>query len=128
MTGRLLLAALGLSLIPGIACSLLSKGPGATVRAFYLHLGKGEIDAAQQLLSSKVAAQLGAGKMRSVLESTARDIAKKQGISGVEVTREDVQGELASVTVLVTFGDRSTKTDDGKLVKEEGQWKLEASK
>jgi len=120
--------AVGLVLFSTTACSLLSPGPAATVSRFYRHLEKGEIEDAQKLLSSKLVGQLGAGKLRAGLEGAAREISGKQGIRNIAVQKEEIQGELATVTIVVTFGDGSTKTDNSKLVKEQGRWKLDASK
>jgi Domain of unknown function (DUF4878) len=128
MTPRYHRLAIGLVLLSTVACSALSPGPAATVSRFYRHLEKGEIEDAQKLLSSKLVGRLGADKLRSGLGAAAGEISGKQGIRNLEVQKEEVQGELATVTVLIAFGDGSTKTDNSKLVKEQGAWKLDASK
>jgi len=130
MTPRVSCVALGLTVVLGLtmACSLLSTGPAATVSRFYGLLEKGKIEDAQKLLSSRVVGQLGTAKMRAALEAGAQDISKKQGIRDIKVQKEEIQGDLASVTVLITYGNGSTDTENAKLVKERGSWKLDISK
>ena len=109
-------------------CGLFSAGPGATSTAFYRHLEKGEIEAARQMLSSGFVAQLGEQKVRSALEQGAREISEKNGIKSIDIEREDVQGELATVSVRVTYGNDSNDTQNLKLSKENGEWKITPSK
>ena len=53
MTPRRCSLALGLVLCSTVACSLLEPGPGATLIQFSRHLEQGEIEDAQNLLSSE---------------------------------------------------------------------------
>ena len=120
--------ALTLFLVSAIACSLLSAGPADTVQKFFRHLEKGQIADASALLSSRAVGQVPPEKLRSGLENGARQIASKGGIRSVKVQKEEIQGELASVTLLITYGNGSTESDNSKLVKEDGRWKLAPSK
>ena len=128
MTSHSRSLALALVLVSAIACSLVSSGPAATAQQFYRHLEKGQIEDAHTLLSSTALSQLPAEKLRSGLEAGARQIASRGGIRSIKVEKEEVQGELASVTLLITYGNGSTETDTSKLVKEKGRWKLAPSK
>ena len=124
---RSLILGLALILMATVTCSL-SQGPGGAVTSFFRHLEKGEITEAQGLLAAKVVGRVDASKLRAGLETMAREISAKQGIKNIQVQKEEVQGELATVETLITLGDGSTKADTTKLVKEQGAWKLDVSK
>ena len=125
MTPRRCSLALGLVLCSTVACSLVEPGPGATLIQFSRHLEQGEIEDAQNLLSSNTLEQVGAAKLRTLLGGSARDITEKQGIDNIEIQDEEIQGELATATSVVTFGDGSMSTQTANFINEQGQWKID---
>ncbi|HSL84959.1 MAG TPA: DUF4878 domain-containing protein [Thermoanaerobaculia bacterium] len=118
------IACLALVLVSGC----LPSGPAQTAREFYDNVGAGEIEAAIDLLSSQIVSQLGREKLRAGLRELARDIQGKGGIEKVEVTEESVQGEIATVSVTVRFGDGSTESETMHLVREDGAWRIQPEK
>jgi hypothetical protein len=55
-------------------------------------------------------------------------IAAKKGVSDLSLVEGEVTDQLAEVKVTVTFGDGSSETEDWKLIKEEGHWRLTVDK
>lgn len=121
---RTVIACLALVLVSGCRPS----GPAQTARAFYDNVAAGEIEAAIDLLSGQIVSQLGREKLRAGLREVARDIQEKGGLEEVEITEESVQGEIATVSVTVRFGDGSTESETMHLVREEGAWRIQPEK
>jgi hypothetical protein len=112
-----------------MACTILRPGPAATVKQFYKSVEAGNLDDAIKLLSGQLRSQIGDQKLRAALAEQARDIKQRQqGIRSISVEKEDVQGQIATVTLLLTFGDGTTKRDVTKLVLENNSWKISPSK
>ncbi len=108
-------------------CALIRPGPAATCTSFYRHLENGEITEAQALVSARLVQQMGQ-KMRAGLEEEARNIKARGGISDIKIVSEEVNGELATVKMVVTFGNQSAKEDTSKLTLENGRWRLAGGK
>lgn len=108
-------------------CALIRPGPAATCMSFYRHLENGEITEAQALVSARLVQQMGQ-KMRAGLEEESRNIKARGGISDIKIVSEEVHGELATVKMVVTFGNQSTKEDTSKLTLEDGRWRLAGGK
>lgn len=68
---------------------------------------------------------LGRDKWKSALAGAVDDIQSKGGISSIEIVDKKVHGDIATVTVKVTFGDGSSETDTIDLIKENGKWKIQ---
>ena len=112
-----------------LACTVFRSGPASTVKEFYDKVASGEIDGALNLLSGQFRTQFGDQKLRAALTEQARQIKQqKGGVKSIETKSEDIQGELATVTVLITYTNGSTQTDTTHLVKESGYWRITPSK
>lgn len=63
-------------------------------------------------------------------EKWGKEIDKKGGISGVEITNVEVaeDGNTATVNYTMKYGDGSTKDENTKLLKVDGKWKMESGK
>jgi hypothetical protein len=109
------------------ACARI-RGPGATVRAFYRAVERGDIDAAVQHLSSRFVEQFGFAKIRKVLGEKALEIEKKGGIKSFTIDREDAVGDVGEVVVTVEYGNGDKFTETVKLMKERGEWKIQSPK
>jgi Domain of unknown function (DUF4878) len=116
-----------LSLLSLSACGVLSSGPGATVRTFYELVEDGEATRASELVSAALRTQMG-DKLRTGLLSQTEKIRESGGIKSMEVRDEKVTGELATLTVIVTYGNGQVDTDEVKLVREDGQWRITGNK
>lgn len=109
-----------------VAC--FASGPEATVKRFYGAVEDGEIEKATEMLSSRILGLLGPDKLRTALSKQAIEIKKKGGIKSIDVIEMNEVGEIAEGKIKITYGDGSEQTEDVKLIKEEGKWKLNAEK
>lgn len=109
-----------------VAC--FASGPESTVKRFYGAIEDGKIDDASELLSSRILGMLGPDKLRQALSKQALEVKKKGGIKSIDILEMNEVGEVAEGKVKITYGDGSESTEDVKLIKEEGKWKLDADK
>jgi len=123
---RLCLASLLALALFAAAC--ISSGPAGTVRSFYRHVEAGEIEDALGLVSSLILDRLGKDKLRAALQEAARDIRDKGGIREIVIDKEEVLGEIATVTVTLHYGNGSHNTEEIELSREDGKWKLRPEK
>jgi hypothetical protein len=63
-------------------------------------------------------------------DKVGKEIDKKGGISGVEVTNVEMaeDGNSANVSYTIKYGDGTAKASTDKVVNVDGKWKLEAGK
>ena len=105
-----------------------SKSPESTVESFYKAVGKGEITEAQTYVSSQVTGMIGPQKLAASLAQESERVGRCGGIKSIDV-KLDGQGEVRSGTATVTYaGQCPPKNERVKLIKEDGKWKLGASK
>ena len=102
-----------------------SSSPDGAVKGFLKALDKGKIDEAMGYLSTSALSTLGRDKWQSVLASAADEIQSKGGISSVDITDKKVHGDIATVTVKITYGDGSSEVNTIDLIKENGDWKIQ---
>jgi hypothetical protein len=112
-----------------IACggSPFQKSPGEVVKAFYLAANEGRYSEAEQMLSedAQKAIKGDLGQLAGGFKGICDKNTKEGTITKVEVTKEDIRGEGATVVVKISFKDGSTKDEDkNSLIKEKGSWKL----
>ena len=109
----------------GFSCSYFSAKPSGTVKKFYRHVEAGELDAAMALLShTSAVAMLGPAKVKAGLAEQTRAIKNKKGISSIDIQDEQINGETASVSGTVKFGDGTSESFSTVLMKEDGTWKI----
>lgn len=111
------------------ACSktgLFQKTPSETVIATYMAANEGKYSEAGKYLSSEVInamkGGLGAlvGGMKGIWDQSTRN----GNIERIEILREEIRGEGATVYFRIHFKDGTTKNDDEPLIKENGVWKI----
>ena len=107
-----------------LACALLPGGPGNTVQQFFNALESGQVQEAKSYMSSGTLQSLGNDKWDSVLVQLSQEISNKGGIDKIDITEENVTGDIASVTIQLTFGDGAQETSVLDLIKENSKWKL----
>lgn len=115
-----------ISLLLG-ACGMVDTPVGVS-KQFLSSIDKGKVDAAIDCLSPRMVNQFGVEKLRSGFSEQALQVKRKGGIDSMKVTREDVVGDVAEIQIQVTYGDGSTDTEDFKLAKENGDWKIQLPK
>lgn len=117
-----------LTLVTG-ACGksgLFSKSPSDTVVAAYMAANEGKYSEAETYLSSEALNAL-KGELGALAGGRKRiwDRKTRNGtIQRIEVLREEVRGEGATVYFLIHFEDGSTEEDEESLIKEKGVWKI----
>lgn len=108
-----------------LACSVFSTGPGKTVQNFFNALEGGKIQEAKSYLSNHTLQSLGTDKWDSVLTQMSQAINTKGGINKLDITEENVNGDIAKVSVQISFGNDTQETSVLDLIKENNKWKLE---
>jgi hypothetical protein len=108
------------------ACGLVG-GPEATVRNFYKALEKGELDKAVDKLSAQALA-LGRDKLKAGLAEVTQETKEKGGIKSLDFQNTEITGDVATLKLVIQFGNDTSETQNVKLVKEDGRWKIQPSK
>lgn len=100
-----------------------TKTPSQVVVATYMAANNGKYSEAEEYLSVNVAnlAALSGG-MKSNCDRATRN----GTIQKVEVLKEDIRGEVATVFFKVLFKEGKIKKDSETLVKENGLWKIKS--
>jgi hypothetical protein len=108
-----------------LACG---RSPGSTVKEFYEAVSKGRTDDAIELVSAQVVNSIGRDKLRLGIQNSAQQILNKGGVKDLEITEEKVSGDVASVTIIIKYGNDTQEIENVRLVKEDGNWRLQPSK
>lgn len=105
-----------------------AKSPESTVESFYRAVSKGELTEAQGYLSLQIAGMMGPRKLSAALAAESERVQQCGGIKSVDVKLEG-QGEVRSgIAKVVYAGQCPQKNEKVKLIKEDGKWKIGASK
>jgi len=107
-----------------VACGLFG-GPAKATKNFYYALDAGRIDEAMEMVSSQSKSALGEQKLRGVLSDITRKIKQRGGITSIEITSEEVTGEIADVAGVIKYKDGTGESFNQKLFKEKGDWKFQ---
>ena len=116
-----LLGALLLCLI-FVGCSS-SNSPSGVIKDFWKYSADGKMNEAVALVTGE-----GQGLMTAFFSMLTADIKEKGGIKAIDIKKEEINGDTATVTYVVKYGNGSTKEDTDKLIKQDGKWKLHVSK
>ncbi len=118
----------GLVLVAAATLLGCARSPESTVESFYWAVGKGEITEAKSYVSAQLIGMLGDPKLSAALSSETERIRSCGGIKSVEVKLQG-EGEVRTGMATVAYAGRCpTKTETVKLIKEDGKWKITASK
>lgn len=113
--------------VAGLAAGCAS-GPASAVTGFYEALEDGRIEDATEYVSTDLRDQVPAAKLREGLRGAAQEIIDKGGIEEIEVTEEEVTGELGRVTVRIEYGNGEESVETTQVVLEDGTWRLKPEK
>lgn len=114
-------------LVAGLAVGC-AAGPASAVTEFYEALEEGRIEDATEYISADLRDQVPAAKLREGLRGAAQQVIDKGGIEELEVTEEEVTGELGRVTVRIEFGNGEESIETTRVVLEDGTWRLKPEK
>lgn len=110
-------------------CSLVNSGPATTVKDFYKDIETGKLTEATDLLTGPLIQMMGREKFKIGIAEVSKDIKKKGGIKSFEVLSENVQGETASVDIVITYGNGTREREQSRLLKgEKGRWQIVVEK
>jgi hypothetical protein len=102
-----------------------SDSPSAVVKAYYLAIGKGDLDKIRAFYSSDLEAFLQSQppERRAAMES-GKTVTFGDTITGVDVTKEDLQGNKAWVNVTIHYQHHADTGFNAGVVRENGTWKV----
>ena len=127
-----ILSFLSLVLVALTFVSCNSNSPEAVVQEYVADLQTGKYEEAIDLFYFKKNLT-DADKQQYVSmmkDKWGKEIDKKGGITGVEITNVSVaeDGNSANVKYILKYGDGTSKDQDSKLVKVDDKWKMESGK
>lgn len=124
MKTRMVLAVLICAGMMFIGCgSGGSSNPGDVVKDFYTYMTSGDLEKAFKLLPEKNQKNFQEGP--AGLKPIAKMFKVRDGIKAIEITKEDISGDTATVRFkIVSNSGKSSKEMKQKLVKENGKWKI----
>lgn len=107
------------------ADSSAAMTPGQVVRAFYVAAAENRPPEARRHMSPALIATLPqSGGLAKVCADRIGPVAMR----GVQIVREQVDGNAATVSLRLHLVDGSTKDQQETLVKENGEWKVDVPK
>ncbi len=98
-----------------------SPSPSQALKSVLLKANSGDYSVANKELSSEAKNALGSGVVSQAIWD---DITKKGSITKVEILKEEIRGEGATVRFKLLYKDGSVFEGEEKLLKEDGKWKL----
>ena len=127
-----ILSFLSLALVALTFVSCNSNSPEAVVQEYVADLQTGKYEEALDLFYFKKNLT-DADKQQYVSmmkDKWGKEIEKKGGITGVEITNVSVaeDGNSANVKYILKYGDGTSKDQDSKLLKVDDKWKMESGK
>jgi|GEM_PF-6214262 len=116
-----------ITLFSSVGCSRLFSSPSSVLKSHINYIEAGRIDDAANLLSSNhIRNRGGIERVKKEITEEAWQLKEKKGFKSFEVEKEEVFGELASVTAKVVLTDGTARIVTCKLVKEDGAWKIDS--
>jgi hypothetical protein len=99
--------------------------PSEVVTAAYMAANEERYSEVEKYLSSKAKAAVNkagevVGNMKDVWDRKNRN----GTIETIEIIREDVKGDKATIAIRIHFNDRSISDQHESIIKEGGQWKM----
>ncbi len=127
-----ILSFLSLVLVALTFVSCNSNSPEAVVQEYVADLQTGKYEEAIDLFYFKKNLT-DADKQQYVSmmkDKWGKEIEKKGGITGVEITNVSVaeDGNSANVKYILKYGDGTSKDQDSKLLKVDDKWKIDSGK
>jgi hypothetical protein len=129
----LLLGAITLVLILGLqSCGgggATGNSPGATVKKAFNLLADKKFDKAAEMYTKKdgtAFTEEEKGKMLGLMSMASAKLTEKKGLKSLEIVEEKIaeDGKTANVKWKITYGNDETDTDNGNLMKVDGDWKM----
>lgn len=125
MNLRFTLTTAAVLLLSVVACTV-SPSPSKTVDRLCRTVERGEVEKAATFFSSGLVSKRGIGSLKADLTNTSFELQDHGGIKSIKVLKEDVVGDVAEVTVEITRGNGDVASVHYKLIREQGDWKVDA--
>ncbi len=127
---RMMYGLLALVAIIVMACS--SNTPGGAALKYYNDVKNGNYEAYVDGIAFKeeITAEDKEQFVTLMKEKADKEYKKKEGISKVEMLSEEVEedGQTATVTMKITYGNGETEESDVAMVLKDGAWKMDMKK
>lgn len=127
---RMMYGLLALVAIIVMACS--SNTPGGAALKYYNDVKNGNYEAYVDGIAFKeeITAEDKEQFVTLMKEKADKEYKKKEGISKVEMLSEEVEedGQTATVTMKITYGNGETEESDVAMVLKDGVWKMDMKK
>lgn len=127
-----ILSILSLALVALAFVSCNKNTPEGVIEEYVSCMQKGQYEEALDLFYFKKALSDSDKQQYAALlrDKVGKEIDKKGGITGVEITKVDVaeDGNSANAKYVLKYGDGSTKDETAKLLKVDGDWKMDSGK
>jgi hypothetical protein len=110
-----------------IGCAPSQKSPGEVVKAYYIAANEGNFSELEETLSegAKSALKSHRGQLGGGIKGACDRESRNRSIIRVDITKEEIRGDGATVTANISFKDGSTKSNDKThLIREKGSWKI----
>lgn len=105
-----------------------SQSPSSVVKDTIRALEKGEITEAKSYLDDSVKNALNEGRISASLSAQTVKIKRHGGIANIEITKEEVTGEVADIYYVTHFKDGTNDNTSDRLIKTRGGWKIAPQK
>ena len=105
------------------------SSPSDALKSFYKDVEQGKVNDAYALLSKdaqNLLSQLGSGP--GMLMDQVNAIKKMGGIKEFKILKEEINGDTASVSMKLIFGNGRFEDTSDNLIKEDGKWKVVVKK
>jgi len=98
-----------------------SRSPSEAVKATFLYANQGKYSDANKGLSSQLRAKQDKMGMTKELWD---DVTRKGTITKVEILKEEIRGEGATVRFKIHYQDGKSLESEEELLREDGSWKI----
>lgn len=111
-------------------CGSKSSTPSKVVKSYFTALKEANYKEAQNYLSTSMVRSMEVkGVVPIVTVKEISDNMRKRKFEKIDILKEDIKAEVATVKFKITFNDsKTTETNEFQLVKEENEWKLDKNK
>lgn len=109
-------------------CGPAMGSPSGTVKRFYEYINTEQLDKAVSLFSRSVTDTVDKEKIKAAIAVSMQMFKMSGGIRSIEIVKEEIKEGKAQVTVTVKLGNGEENTETIDLVREDGAWKVAASK
>lgn len=114
-----------LSAFAFVACSNSSNNPSDLAVEYVKAAAKGDAEKVlDMLMIDEEPSQEEVDKFSALIESYGEEIEAKGGLKKVNVLDEEISDDRAKIQIEMIFGDGSTETENFKLEKVDGKWKI----